>query len=61
MTSDRPYRRGRPLHDAVLEVQASSGRQFSPAVVEALVRLYDRGELPGMEDKAPGEGASRAA
>jgi hypothetical protein len=35
--------------------------QFSPAVFEALVRLYDRGELPGMEDKAPGEGASRAA
>lgn len=50
MTNDRPYRRARPLADAVLEVQAWSGRQFSPRVVEALVRLFERGELPGMED-----------
>ena len=45
MTSDRPYRAGRPIDDAVLEVQAWSGRQFSPRVVEVLVRIHARGEL----------------
>jgi response regulator RpfG family c-di-GMP phosphodiesterase len=48
MTNDRPYRLGRPLQDAMFEVQAWSGRQFSPQVVDALVRLYERGALPGM-------------
>jgi len=50
MTNDRPYRQGRPLADAIVEVQAWSGRQFSPRVVDALVRVYERGALPGMED-----------
>ncbi len=54
MTNDRPYRHGRPIADAISEVEAWSGRQFSPAVVDALVRLYQRGALPGMED-APGD------
>lgn len=58
MTNDRPYRRGRPIADAILEAQAWSGRQFSPAVVEALVRLYERGALPGMEDEATADDAS---
>jgi diguanylate cyclase (GGDEF)-like protein/PAS domain S-box-containing protein len=52
MTNDRPYRRGRPIADAIVEVQAWSGRQFSPSVVDALVRLYHRGALPGMDDEA---------
>ena len=47
MTSDRPYRAGRPLWAAVREVEAHSGRQFSPRVVEALLRLFRRQELPG--------------
>ena len=51
MTNDRPYRRGRPLADAIVEVQAWSGRLFSPRVVDALVCLYDRGGLPGMDDE----------
>ncbi|MEX0751121.1 MAG: HD domain-containing phosphohydrolase, partial [Dehalococcoidia bacterium] len=51
MTNDRPYRSARPLQDAILEVQAWSGRQFSPRVVDALVRLYERGVLPGMADE----------
>ena len=53
MTNDRPYRQGRPLSEAVIEVQAWSGRQFSPRVVDALVRLYERGALPGMDDAQP--------
>jgi diguanylate cyclase (GGDEF)-like protein/PAS domain S-box-containing protein/putative nucleotidyltransferase with HDIG domain len=45
MINNRPYRAGRPLADAVLEIQAWSGRQFSPRVVDALVALHERGEL----------------
>ena len=53
MTNDRPYRRGRPVADAILELQAWAGRQFSPRVVDALVRLFDRGSLPGIDDALP--------
>jgi HD-GYP domain-containing protein (c-di-GMP phosphodiesterase class II) len=45
MTSNRPYRLGRPLAEAVDELVRCSGTQFSPRVVEALVRLHERGEL----------------
>lgn len=45
MTNDRPYRNGRPIADAVGEIVACSGTQFSPRVVEALVRLFERGAL----------------
>jgi diguanylate cyclase (GGDEF)-like protein/PAS domain S-box-containing protein len=53
MISDRPYRAGRPLEDAIAEVEAWSGRQFSPAVVEALLALYRRGELAYLGEEAP--------
>jgi HD-GYP domain-containing protein (c-di-GMP phosphodiesterase class II) len=36
MTSDRPYRKGRPVADAVAELQRCSGTDFDPDVVEAL-------------------------
>jgi len=49
ITNDRPYRRGRPLSDAIMEIQAWSGRQFSPNVVAALVRLYERQALPVLD------------
>ena len=52
MTSNRPYRAGRPLAAAVEEILRCSGSQFSPRVVEALVRLYDQGELQFVEDGA---------
>jgi putative nucleotidyltransferase with HDIG domain len=45
LTSDRPYResQGKPRHyepaEAVRIIQAESGRQFDPKVVEALVRV----------------------
>lgn len=45
MISDRPYRPGRPLDDAIHEIEAWSGRQFSPNVVEALLAIYRRGAL----------------
>ena len=45
MTNHRPYRRGRPVDEAVLEIVSCTGTQFSPRVVDALVRLFERGEL----------------
>ena len=45
MTSDRPYRQGRPLREAVDEIVSCAGTQFSPRVVEALVRVYESGAL----------------
>jgi diguanylate cyclase (GGDEF)-like protein/putative nucleotidyltransferase with HDIG domain/PAS domain S-box-containing protein len=40
ITNNRPYRLGRPLHWAIGEIVRCSGQQFSPRVVEALLRLY---------------------
>ncbi len=59
--SDRPYRAGRPLADAIEEIRAWSGRQFNPHIVDALVRLYERGELPDMESRLPEEHEGLAA
>jgi len=36
MTSDRPYRLAMTPHDAIAELQRSSGAQFDPKVVAAL-------------------------
>lgn len=49
ITSDRPYRAGRSGAEAVKEIVACSGEQFSPRVVDALVRLQQRGALPLVE------------
>jgi diguanylate cyclase (GGDEF)-like protein len=46
MTSDRPYRFGRTAARAVREIVACSGTQFSPRVVNALLRLHQRRRLP---------------
>jgi HD-GYP domain-containing protein (c-di-GMP phosphodiesterase class II) len=45
MTNDRPYRVGRPAADAVRELLTCSGSQFSPRVVDAVLRLFERNEL----------------
>jgi diguanylate cyclase (GGDEF)-like protein len=49
MTSDRPYRAGRSAEDAIAELIACSGTQFNPKVVDAIVRLHQRGGLPLVE------------
>jgi HD-GYP domain-containing protein (c-di-GMP phosphodiesterase class II) len=36
MTTDRPYRKARPVDEAVAELRRCSGTDFDPAVVEAL-------------------------
>jgi putative nucleotidyltransferase with HDIG domain len=39
MTSDRPYRRGRRLEEALTEIERCSGTQFDPAVVRAFLAV----------------------
>jgi PAS domain S-box-containing protein len=39
ITSDRPYRRGRPLEEAVDEIVARAGTQFDPACANAVADL----------------------
>ena len=46
MISDRPYRVGRPANEAVHELVMFRGVQFNPDVVDAVVRLFKRDELP---------------
>lgn len=52
LTSDRPYRPGLPLDEAMKYVKGQAGTQFDPAVVEVLERRYRDLEL-----KARAEGA----
>jgi diguanylate cyclase (GGDEF)-like protein len=46
MITDRPYRKGQSVAQAVREIVACSGKQFSPTVVEALLRLHRSKRLP---------------
>jgi HD-GYP domain-containing protein (c-di-GMP phosphodiesterase class II) len=36
MTTDRPYRKGRPVSEAVAELRRCAGTDFDPVVVDAL-------------------------
>lgn len=42
MTTDRPYRRGVSISDAIREIQEQSGKQFDPAAVDAFINLAER-------------------
>jgi diguanylate cyclase (GGDEF)-like protein len=41
MTSDRPYRAGMPVEEACRRLRESAGTQFDPAVVEALLWVFE--------------------
>jgi diguanylate cyclase (GGDEF)-like protein/putative nucleotidyltransferase with HDIG domain len=45
MSSDRPYRRARPVDWILKEISAQSGRQFDPQVAEALLDVIRLGEV----------------
>jgi HD-GYP domain-containing protein (c-di-GMP phosphodiesterase class II) len=40
MTNDRPYRKARPLEQALEELKAMAGVQFDPEVVASMFRLH---------------------
>ncbi|HET6816079.1 MAG TPA: diguanylate cyclase [Mycobacteriales bacterium] len=42
MVSDRPYRKGMPLDEAIAEVQRHAGTQFDPMAVEAMLTLDEQ-------------------
>jgi len=42
ITTDRPYRRGRPAWQALEEISKASGTQFDPVVVEAFQRISEK-------------------
>ena len=41
MTSDRPYRAGRPPEEALAELLLNAGTQFRPDVVDALAAIVE--------------------
>ena len=45
MTHDRVHQKAASLADAVEEIKKQSGTQFDPKVVEAFLRVYERGEV----------------
>jgi HD-GYP domain-containing protein (c-di-GMP phosphodiesterase class II) len=67
LTSDRSYRKGLPLEEALQMVKDLEGQAFDPVVVKAAVELHERGELalpstpnpgmPGTESAPPVESA----
>jgi putative nucleotidyltransferase with HDIG domain len=50
MVTDRPYRKGLSVEEAVNEIKRCSGTQFDPKVVEAFLRVYQK--HPGFFKKA---------
>jgi len=42
MTTDRPYGEARPLEEAVEEIVRNRGTQFTPATVDAFLRVVDK-------------------
>ncbi len=45
MVTDRPYRKGMTVEQAVEELKRNRSTQFDPVVVDALVSLYEEGTL----------------
>ena len=59
--SDRPYRKGATLDEALTEIRRCSGTQFDPAIVEALeqvVAVKGRGFFVNSADSVQGVGAN---
>lgn len=45
MTTDRPYRKGLALDQALFELKKNAGTQFDPNLVEAFIELVNKGGL----------------
>jgi HD-GYP domain-containing protein (c-di-GMP phosphodiesterase class II) len=56
LTSDRSYRKGLPLDEALAMVKDLEGKAFDPVVVKAAVELHEKGELALPSTPNPGVG-----
>ena len=45
MITDRPYRKGKTKDQAIGEMKRNMGTQFHPLPVQALIELYDQGQI----------------
>ena len=52
MTSDRPYRKGMPMQEAVAQVRTGAGTHFHPDVAEAVLDAVANGSLKLIEQKS---------
>jgi HD-GYP domain-containing protein (c-di-GMP phosphodiesterase class II) len=58
MTSDRPYRPGMRVEEALAELHRCAGTQFDPRIVDALAELIGGGELAVLALRAENVAAS---
>ncbi len=49
MVSDRPYRKGMPVEDALKELKRCAGTHFDPQLVQAFVKVIERNQRNGGE------------
>jgi response regulator RpfG family c-di-GMP phosphodiesterase len=54
MTTDRPYRRGMPLGDALAIIEEEAGRQFCPNCAKVFLDMMRRDDTPGSGAKETG-------
>lgn len=45
LTNERPYKKAWPVHQAVAELNALSGKKFDPQVVKAMNALYQKNKI----------------
>jgi len=58
MTTDRPYRKAMPIEAAIEELKRHSGSQFDPVVVDAFLKILDRGGAHPLHGVAVAEESS---
>lgn len=48
MTTDRPYRRGLTLEQAIYELKKNASKQFDPILVETFINMIETGKLDNL-------------
>lgn len=51
MTSDRPYRKGLPYDEVIVEIKKGMGGQFDPEIARVFVSMLEKGEFGKNERK----------
>jgi len=54
LITEKPYRKARPIKTAIKEIRNSAGKQFDPAIVEALCEAVQRKDVKKLLDKELG-------